>query len=226
MVGQLRWLDRGRGRPERGSLYGLPVLRVEAPLKGFWAERRLARAGRDLRRAGALRVLAPKGFDRWPLLVANGLAPVETDAFVQAQSAPLAIQALERRGVAPDRATVALRGVRAGREMARAAAELCPRVRHLVVSAPKGGRELSGWLWREFGIPVLPEEEQGQVALCFQAGCAPREETALTLYGPAPELAGLTLAAPDLAEGDRDDLPLLAALWQGGKLRREDIKIT
>ena len=28
------------------------------------------------------------------------------------------------------------------------------------------------------------------------------------------------------AEEDREDLPLLAALWEGGKLGPEDIKIT
>ena len=31
---------------------------------------------------------------------------------------------------------------------------------------------------------------------------------------------------PALAEEDRAQLPLLAALWEGGRLAREDIKIT
>ena len=47
----------------------------------------------------------------------------------------------------------------------------------------------------------------------------------LGLYGPSPKLAGLSLSAPELAEEDRENLPLLAALWEGGRLGPEDIKI-
>ena len=112
----------GRGRPAPGRLYGLPVLRVEADPTGFWGERRLRRSARGLRRGGALRVLVPGDFAQWPMLRSFGLRPVEPEGFVRGQSVPLALAALERQGLSPDRATVALRGRRAGREMARAAA--------------------------------------------------------------------------------------------------------
>ena len=52
-----------------------------------------------------------------PVLEAFGLRRVDPENFVRAQSVPLALEALARQGVAPDRATVALRGVRADREM-------------------------------------------------------------------------------------------------------------
>ena len=133
---------------------------------------------------------------------------------------------LERLGLAPDRATVALRGRRADRDMARTAAELCQRVRRLVVDAPSGGEELAVWLRREFGLPILPPGEEGHAALCFQEGCPRREEGALELYGPRPGLAGLTLSAPGLSVEDREDLPLLAALWEGGRLDPGAVKIT
>ncbi|MCI9157320.1 MAG: hypothetical protein HFF44_10355 [Lawsonibacter sp.] len=226
MVGQLVLAPKGRGKAAAGRLYGLSVLRTEVDRAGFWGEYRLDRAGRNLRRGGVLRVLVPKGFDRWPLLERFGLRPVEADSLVRAQSVPLALEALERQGLAPDRATVALRGIRADREMARTAAALCAQVRRVVVDAPNGGTELARWLRRELGVPILPPGERGQVALEFQPGGARREETLLQLYGPRPELAGLTLSAPGLAEEDREDLPLLAALWEGGKLDRNDIKIT
>lgn len=226
MVGQLMLSSGGRGKPERGRLYGLSVLRVETDPEGFWGEHRLKKALRGLRRGGALRVLAPREFDQWSALRAAGLTPVNTESFVRAQSAPLALEALERRGLAPDRSTVALRGIRAGREMTRAAVELCPRVRRLVVAAPNGGRELAQWLRQEFGIPVLPEGEAGEVALRFQAECPAWEDTSLELYGPTPDLAGLTLCAPGLEAEDRDNLPLLSVLWEGGKLGQKDIKIT
>lgn len=226
LIGQLVIAVQGRGRARPDRLYGLPVLRVEADPVGFWGERRLKRAGKSLRLGGALRVLVPRGFSRWPLLEEFGLRPVDPEIFVRAQSVPLALEALERRGMAPERATVALRGLRADRDMARTAQALCARVRNLVIDAPRGGAELAWELRREFGIPVLPPGEVGQVALRFQEGCPRREEGALDLYGPRPALAGLILAVPGLAEEDREDLSLLTALWEGGKLTPADIKIT
>lgn len=226
MIGQLVTAPGGRGRTEPGRLYGLNILRAETDPDGFWGERRLRRAGKNLRMGGILRVLVPGDFDRWPLLERFGLRPVEVESFVRNQSVPLTLELLERRDVPPDRATVALRGVRADRDMARTAAALCLQVRSLVVDAPRGGEELAAWLRREFGVPVLPPGEGCHAALCFHPDCPRREETALELYGPRPRLAGLTLSAPRLAEGDREDLPLLSALWEGGKLGPDDIKIT
>ena len=101
MLGRLQWSARGRSKPERDSLYGLPVLRVDAGLDGFWGRGRLCRAGRGLLRQGVRRVLVPEDFDFWALL--PGLAPVETESFVRAQSVPLALAALGRRGLSPCR---------------------------------------------------------------------------------------------------------------------------
>ena len=226
LIGQLVSTGRGRGKAEAGRLYGLPVLRAEADPSGLWGERRLCRAGKGLRRGGAVRVLVSGEFGQWPLLSRFGLRPVDPENFVRAQSAPLALALLEQRGLAPDRAVVALRGLRADRDMARTAARLCQRVRGLVVDAPRGGEELSAWLRQEFGIPVLPPGEACHAALCFHADCPRREGEALKLYGPQPNLAGLVLSAPGLGEGDREDLSLLSALWEGGKLGPDDIKIT
>ena len=229
MLGQLILERGGRGRPELGALYGLAVLRAEADPEGWLGRRRLRKAGRSLRRGGVLRILVPEGFADWPLLAECGLAPVSPVAFLRAQGALLAVGALERQGLAPDRASVALRGERANRELARAAVELCPRVRRLVIDAPRGGRELADWLRGEFGIPVLPPEEGAPVSLCFgppQRGRPAGETTSLSLYGPRPDLAGLSVSAPALDREDRERLPLLAALWEGGRLALDSIKIT
>ena len=228
MLGQLVF-DGGRGGPQRALLYGLPVLRCQADPEGFWGERRLKRAGRSLCAGGAVRALVPAGFDRWPLLLKLGLRPVDPGAFLRAQAAPLAASLLERQGLAPDRATVALRGRRADGEMLRAALALCPRVRRLTISAPQGGEELAAWLRREYGLPILPADAPAQAALLLQPGTEPEDANpcpALTLFGPEPDLAGLRLSAPDLAPTDREDLPLLSALWEGGRLGPEQLKIT
>ena len=228
MLGQLVF-DGGRGGPQRALLYGLPVLRCQADPEGFWGERRLKRAGRSLCAGGAVRALVPAGFDRWPLLLKLGLRPVDPGAFLRAQAAPLAASLLERQGLAPDRATVALRGRRADGEMLRAALALCPRVRRLTISAPQGGAELAAWLRREYGLPILPADAPAQAALLLQPGTEPEDANpcpALTLFGPEPDLAGLRLSAPDLAPTDREDLPLLSALWEGGRLGPEQLTIT
>ena len=70
---------------------------------------------------------------------------------------------------------------------------------------------------------------RAQAALLLQPGTEPEDANpcpALTLFGPEPDLAGLRLSAPDLAPTDREDLPLLSALWEGGRLGPEQLKIT
>lgn len=228
MLGQLVF-DGGRSRPKQALLYGLPVLRCQTDPEGFWGERRLKRAGRSLCAGGAVRALVPAGFDRWPLLLALGLRPMDPGPFLRAHAAPLTASLLERQGLAPDRATVALWGRRADGEMLRAALALCPRVRRLTISAPQGGEELAAWLRREYGLPILPADAPAQAALLLQPGTEPEDANpcpALTLFGPEPDLAGLRLSAPDLAPTDREDLPLLSALWEGGRLGPEQLKIT
>jgi len=224
LLGQLVLARGGRGRAEAGRLYGLNVLRAEADPEGFWGPRRLRRAGRALCRGGALRTLAPSGL--LPLLEGFGLRPVEIGPFLRSQAPALALAALERRGLSPGRCAVALRGVRADRDMARAAEELCPLVRGLIIDAPRGGPELARQLRREYGVAILPPGERGQVELAFQEGYSPVGEDALELFGPRPRLGGLVLSAPGLEGPDQEDLPLLAALWEGGKLGAGDIKIT
>ena len=138
MLGQLIFEDRGGGKAERAQLYGLTVLRARADPEGWLGQRRLRKAGRALRRGGALRTLAPAGFQQWELLEACGLTSVSPLSFLRAQGAPLALGALERQGLAPDRAAVMLKGERVDRELVRTAVTLCPQVRHLVIDAPRG----------------------------------------------------------------------------------------
>ncbi len=226
MIGRLEFSPGGWGGVEEARLYGLRVLLSRADPEGFLGELRLRRAGRGFLRGGAARVLVPRRFGRWPVMEGFGLSPVDPGPLVRAQGAPLALEALRRRGVEPERATVALRGPRADREMRRTAARLCVWVRRLVISAPRGGEELARWLRWEYGVPVLPEGEEAQLALCYAPGCPAGARAALELYGPDPGLDGLTLTAPALAEGDREDLALLTALWEGGRLEERDIKIT
>ena len=83
MLGQLTAEEGWGGRAERGELYGLPVLRTRANWEGFWGEGRLRRAGRALRRGGAMRALVPRDFGRWDVLGRCGLVPVDPGPFLE-----------------------------------------------------------------------------------------------------------------------------------------------
>lgn len=197
---------------------GLRLLRVCVPAPGRRGQ--LRRAARLLVKARVGRVLVPTGFGAWDLLGKYGLSPVETEDFCRAMAAPLALGALKGLGLDPGAAAVALRGERVTRPMRMAALALCPRVRSLTVSAPLGGEALQAELRREYGVADVAEGRRTpDVAVHFSeiwGGGA----VVLRLYGPAPELAGLTLdcAVPELPE-DCQRLPLLAALWETGRLR-------
>ncbi len=225
MLGQLKLEAGGWGSARTEELYGLPVLRTWADPNGYFGEFRLARAGRKLRSGGVRRVLLPPWFEGLELLGRFGLRPLDPGPLVRSQSAELAVKALEQQGKDPGRATVALRGSRADRDMARTARLLCPTVRRIIIAAPSGGEKLARDLRWEFGIPVLPPEETGAVALCFDGGADVREP-ALELYGLRPNLGGLRICGQDMEEEDRCDLQLLAALWERGKMPPGRLNIT
>lgn len=223
MLGRLEFTPGGRSRGRVEELYGMPVLRVQTDPEGWLGSRRLHRAGTQLRRGGVVRTLLPKQFEHWPLLERFGLRTVEPGPFLRAQAPRLALDSLRRRDVDPERATVALSGVRTDGDMFRTAMELCPAVRRLVIAAPDGER-LACRLREEFGIPVLPADQPAQMELRFQPGGQTGEGPYLELFGMQPHLDGGALSAPTLGEEDREDLALLCALWEWGKLETGGLK--
>ena len=186
----------------------------------------LARGARALARAGVRRVLTAPEFPCWETLIQAGLRPVESEAFCQALAAPLALAALEWQGRPPTLACVRLSGRRVSAPLARAAEVLCPRVGRLAVDAGEEGRELAAWLRAEFGAAIQPPEAGGaDVTLCFGPDPAPGR-TVFRLCGPRPDLAGF-LPAPagsSLPDG-LDRIPLLALLWETGRLPWERVRI-
>ena len=121
-------------------------------------------------------------------------------------------------------ATVALSGQRVDGEMLRCATALCARVRRVVVDAD-GGERLALRLREEFGLPVLPMEHPAQLELCFSPGKTGHRAPRLELFGRKPELDGLKLVAPGLAQEDRCALDVMTLLWERGKMPDGGIKI-
>lgn len=234
MVGILTEEDRKGRRPqlEEVRIWDMRFLSASVPAPPGLAEkkrlRRLERGAELLWRAGARRVLTAPAFAEGELLRAHGLRPVDPVPFCQALAAPLALAALERAGEVPTRAAVALSAPRASRPLLRAAEFLCPRVRYLMVDMPgEEGDRLAAWLREEYGAAVLRPggTPAPAVVLCFGPGWR-GGGTALHLYGPVPDLAGLRLAP---REGglpqELDELPLLALLWEEGRIKEGEIGI-
>lgn len=95
-----------------------------------------------------------------------------------------------------------------------------------MIDAPRGGTALAEDLRRRFGVPLLPRETAGDAGVLFSPGSVGADRQTLRLSSPAPDLAGLRLSLPGLEEKDREKLPLLAALWQAGRLPVDRLKIT
>lgn len=224
MFGRLVFSNEGREGVERREIYGLPVLQVQVRPRGWREKGRLRRGARRLARAGARRVLVPQGFAQWTILERWDLRPVDPVPFLRFYAQQIVLAALQRREIAPNTATVALRGRRVDRDMARCAQLLCPLVRQVAVSAPQGGEELSRWLRREYGLPVQPDGAQVSLAVYFDGEGAGEED--LLLWGPSPQLGSIVPCAPGLMGEDREDLALLTALWETGKLGSDALEFT
>lgn len=231
MVGWLAEEERQGRRTvvARAGLAGLTVLRAGVPLPGSVRERtalrRVRRAADLLVRSGVRRVLTRRDFPFWEALEVCGLRPVDPEPLCQALAAPLALAALERQGIAPAAGTVALSGRRVSRPLFQAAMTLCPQVRALVIDAPDGGAELAGELRRTYGAAALtgPGGGTAQVRLAFSPREGERED--LRLWGPAPDLGGFALASPLDLPAELAPLPLLAVLWEEGRIPAKEIRI-
>ena len=227
MVGELVCLqEKGRGKPELAEAGGLAVMRCtlyDPPGLPRWRlKRRLGKLEGALIRAGAGRVLLRPDFPYRGLL--RELRPVDPLPFWRAIADLLALSALERAGIRPERGRVALSAPRLCPELRTAAERLCPRVRGLVIDAPGVGEDYARWLHLHFGLPVTPISAGADVTVAFGPGGG-RWGRSLELYGQA-KLDGLAVTAEgtQLPEDCRDQV--LALLWERGALSRETLMIT
>ena len=223
MLGQVVLLSTpGKIRTEPEVIAGLPLLRADLCLPENISERRLrrqlGRIRKVLLRHGVRRVVFPDGFpyiNRLPDLI-----PVEPLPLYRAAAHLLLLADLRRKGIPPARAAVRLSAPALCPELAAAAEQLCPEVRRLIIDAPGGG-ELAARLYRSYGIPVTPD---GPADTCAAFGLVePEYPGVLRLYGTAPELRGLTLAAPSLPLPEDCAQSLLAALWECGRVDFEQL---
>lgn len=185
------------------------------------------RAVRVLRRSGVTRAVFPRGFAHTERFASWGILPVEVMPLREALAADIALCALRERGIAPERATVALCCTAVTRAVADTAEMLARSVRYLLLRTERGGWELAYALRRTLGVAVTVEPLRGEtaadIALCFDADAAVRG-SCLPLFDPA---LCVDYAAPVLADcPEAEPEQLLAALCAVGALRRDALTVT
>ena len=228
MLGQIVFSARdGRWpRLERRTLCGLPVLQAAVEPDGVLGRVRLRQAAKLLSCAGVRRVLVPEGFDCWEPMHRRGLVPVDPLPFLQAHADALVVTALRKTGRIPERERVAVRALKAHRGVVLTAEALCLQVREVCISVNTGGEALARNLRWEYGMASRPDSGDVAAAVRFAPETLDAGGAVLDLFRPAIDTAGVQIALPGAKLGEMEPFPLLAALWEGGKVRKMDLEFT
>lgn len=244
MVGMLLWKgpqDGGRRRSvtvREVSLLHMRFLQAEV-LRGpktpeTVLRRRVAAAGKRLRRQGVTRVILPEGFAFGAQLARCGLRPVSTLALRRELAADWVRWLLAEKGLSAAGARVAVTAAQLTGEVARTVTELTLRHRYVLLDLPCGGEELCRQLRREYGVSLLlgPAREQleGAEALVLfdqRTDLARKNPAVLALYDEAAPLPPLSLppALEERLPAGLERPQLLAALREGGVLRPGQISL-
>lgn len=226
MVGRVKYVQgRGRSHSEIEYLHGLAILSVTlcAPegLRVQKLERRMEKVERIFRKAEVTRVILPLGFPHADRL--KQVQAVDTLNFYRCMADLLALDILKRRGMDLRRARVALVGPRLYPELCEAAKRLCQVVREVRIDVPgEDGERFAQLLQREFGLPVMPQTSTADVIVSFGPTAATVD---LNLWGKEPHLNGVRLNAKNMDLPLEIEQPVLALLWEQGRLRRESIQV-
>jgi len=128
--------------------------------------RRVHAAGKQLRKQGVRQMVFPtdgccqEWLERWEI------RPISTLPLRRALAADWVRWLLEKEGVAPASARVAIAAAQPTGELVHMVTELVLRHRYVLLDLPYGGEMLAGQLRREYGVSLLlnPPKEQMQEA--------------------------------------------------------------
>lgn len=116
--------------------------------------RRVAKAVRKLKSAGALRVVLRRALRGRAAAPGRRPVPVTPLPLARRMAAELAEAELRRLGTDPAAARVAVAGERLSGELTRTVTELALRHRYVLLDVPYGGEELCRQLRREYGVTL------------------------------------------------------------------------
>lgn len=242
MIGLLLWKEPGGGR-RAVTLREISVMHARLLLAEVArgpktpeavVRRRVAAAGKRLRKQGVVQAVLPRDFSYGPALAKAGVGPVSTLPLRQALAADHTRWLLAERGIPAAGARVAVTAGTLTGQVARTVTELCLRHRYVLLDLPYGGEELCRQLRREYGVSLLlgPDKDQleGAEALVLfdpRTDLTCRNPAVLRLYdetAPLPPLLLPPALEEKLPEG-ADRAQLLAFLREAGVLRLGQIAI-
>ena len=225
MIGRVRF-EEGRSRIhwEQELLHGIAVCSVTfyepETTRPELTERRLRKMEKLFRNEGVTRVLLPSSFPYRHLL--RQVQPVSVGNLYRCFADLLVLEILKRRGIDQVFARVALMGPRLCLELCETAKRLCRAVREVRIDVPSGeGARFARLLQREYGLPVMPSSAAVDAVVCF----GPERGADLILWGDEPDLYGMRLAAENIEVPYEIEQPMLALLWEQGRLRRGDVYV-
>lgn len=219
MLGWIIWERQGKGRIERCTVCGVPFYRLEMPPpRMFWQRKRLRRRVLALRKRGVYQVVV-QGAGPDHMLWEGGVRAIDP-APLRLVLLPKLLAYVQEEWQLPLRtAAVRLRAGSADETTCKAAQMLAQQARYLVLALETGQAELETLLRRRCGLGMgggravlevcIGVESSGSLpALHLGKDCAARQK--IGLFYP---------------EADWADEQLLAALFQAGKLKTDEIRI-
>jgi len=225
MLGRIVFAQTKKVTLHREELAGVFFQTIYVPARNP-TYRCIRKAAKLFLRVDVRRVLVPPEFSFWPQLEGFGIGPIDTVPFLQAMAVPLALAALARSDVSPERATIVLAGARASRPLCNAAVALCPLIQQLVIYAPSGGSRLANYLRREYGLPFVERCQTPHLVLLFSDTGINTNAPMLRLHAPAPDLLRFSLCPKTIAlPCNCEALPFMAALWELGRFAAHDIAV-
>ena len=240
MIGMLIWKEPGK-LEKAVAVKERSILRVR-----FWCaevlrgpktpeavlRRRVAAAGKRLRKQGVTRVVLPEEFAYGPQLEKWDLHPVSTLGLRRAIAADWVRWFLAEQGTPAAGARVAVSAEQLTGEVVRTVTELSLRHRYVLLDLPYGGEELCRQLRREYGVSLLlgPAREQLEGAdalVLFDARTDLKNPAALALYDESQPLPPVSLppAMEEALPPGADRGQMLAALREAGVLRPGQIAV-
>ena len=242
MVGMLLWKTPQAGKREKAvivkerSILHVRFMCAEI-LRGpktpeAVLRRRIATAGKRLRKLGASQLVLPEEFPYVEQLKKWELHPVSTLSLRRAIAADWVRWSLEARGEATTGARIAVSAQRLTGEVVRTVTELSLRHRYVLLDVPHGGEELCRQLRREYGVSLLlgPSKEQmegAEVLVLFDTREDCQSPAALRLYEETVPLPPLLLppALEEKLPSGSDRGQLLTTLRENGALRPGQIVV-
>ena len=194
---------------------------VEEGMRPTALSRCLKRVEKLFRRAAVSRVVFPTDFPYRNEL--RQVKEVELHGFYRAVADVLVVGWLEFYQIAKKDRRVALAGPRVCPELECAARNLCHHVRELRIEVPGAdGAALAAKLQRECGIPITPAGTPVDLTVEF----GPTKNIGqIRLWGDRPTLDGFELRVEGVELPDEVSQPMLALLWERGRLRKEQFQV-